>query len=102
MNAIDKIRIATTDTAEAADLACLEISSALGLPVGVEFQEIEGACLILELRLGDEALPTSATFAPRGCYHQGRPEPSGPQRLEARFLPCSDSSIHPECPGEML
>jgi hypothetical protein len=59
MNAIDKIRIATTDTAEAADLACLEISSALGLPVGVEFQEIEGACLILELRLGDEALPTS-------------------------------------------
>jgi hypothetical protein len=59
MNAIDKIRIATTDTAEAADHACLEISSVLGLPVGVEFQEIEGACLILELRLGDQALPTS-------------------------------------------
>jgi hypothetical protein len=59
MNAIDKIRIAITDTAEAADLACSEISCVLALPVVVEFQEIEGACLILELRLGDEAMPTS-------------------------------------------
>jgi hypothetical protein len=59
MNTIDKIRIATTDTAEAADIVCSEIRSALGLPVRVEFQEIEGACLILELRLGGEASPTS-------------------------------------------
>jgi hypothetical protein len=59
MNAIDKLRISTADTAEAAASACSEISSALGLRGGIEFQEIEGACLILELRLGDEALPTS-------------------------------------------
>jgi hypothetical protein len=59
MKAIDKIRIATTDTGEAAHIACLEVSSALGLPVRVEFQEIEGACLILELQLGGEPSPTS-------------------------------------------
>jgi hypothetical protein len=59
MNAIDKIRIATTDTAAAADLACSDISAALGVPVRIEFQEIEGACLILELRLGEEASPSS-------------------------------------------
>jgi hypothetical protein len=57
MTATNKIRIATTDTAGAADLACSDISSVLGLPVRVEFQEIEGACLVLELRLGDESLP---------------------------------------------
>jgi hypothetical protein len=59
MTATNKIRIATTDIAEAAGIACSEISAALGLSVWAEFQEIEGACLILELRLGDAALPNS-------------------------------------------
>jgi hypothetical protein len=34
------------------------VESAVGLPVQVEFQEIEGECLILELRLGDDNVPS--------------------------------------------
>jgi hypothetical protein len=55
MTATHKLRIATTDTAGAAGAACADISAALGLPVVAELQEIEGACLILELRLGTQA-----------------------------------------------
>jgi hypothetical protein len=52
----NKLRVATLDTAHAVDIACSEVESAVGLPVRAEFQEIEGASLILELRLGDESV----------------------------------------------
>jgi hypothetical protein len=55
----NKIRIATADTTNACTLACSEITAAVGLPVHPEFQEIEGDCLILELRLGGETLPAA-------------------------------------------
>lgn len=54
MTGTNRIRIATTDSAEALDIACSEVESAVGLPVKAELQEIEGGCLILELRLGTE------------------------------------------------
>jgi hypothetical protein len=54
MTTTNKIRIATADTANACTLACSEITAAVGLTVHPEFQEIEGDCLILELRLGSE------------------------------------------------
>jgi hypothetical protein len=56
MTTTNKIRIATADTTNAYALACSEITAAVGLPVHPEFQEIEGDCLILELRLGSETL----------------------------------------------
>ena len=56
MTTTNKIRIATADTTNASTLACSEITAAVGLPVHPEFQEIEGDCLILELRLGGETL----------------------------------------------
>jgi hypothetical protein len=59
MNTTNKIRIATADTTDACTLACSEVTAAVGRPVQAEFQEIEGGCLILELRLGDEALHPS-------------------------------------------
>lgn len=55
MNATNKIRVATADKAGAIGVVCAEVESAIGMPVEAEFQEIEGDCLILELRLGDEA-----------------------------------------------
>jgi hypothetical protein len=55
MTATHRLRIATTDVPGAAWSACATISGALGLPVVAEFQEIEGACLMLELRLGGNA-----------------------------------------------
>jgi hypothetical protein len=54
MTTTNKIRIATADTTNACTLACSEITAAVGLTVHPEFQEIEGDCLILELRLGSE------------------------------------------------
>jgi hypothetical protein len=56
MTARNKIRISTSDTADAVNVACSEVGQAVGLSVQPEFQEIEGACLILELRLGAEAV----------------------------------------------
>jgi hypothetical protein len=55
MTAANMIRIATTDTTEAVEIACSEVKNAVGLPVTAAFQEIEGGCLILELRLGNES-----------------------------------------------
>jgi len=54
MTTTNKIRVATTDKTGAIGLVCAEIASATGMSVQAEFQEIEGDCLILELRLGDE------------------------------------------------
>ena len=54
MTASNMIRIATTDTTDAVEMACSEVKNAVGLPVTAAFQEIEGGCLILELRLGNE------------------------------------------------
>ena len=54
MTTTNKIRIATADTTNACTLTCSEITAAVRLPVHLEFQEIEGDCLILELRLGSE------------------------------------------------
>jgi hypothetical protein len=62
MRAINKLRISTTDASNALDLACSEVESAVGLPVEAEFQEIEGNCLILELRLGTEAVLTPSAL----------------------------------------
>jgi hypothetical protein len=59
MPTTSKIRIATTDATNAVALACSEVATALGLPVRAEFQEIEGSCLILELRLGDDVRQTA-------------------------------------------
>jgi hypothetical protein len=55
MTASNMIRIATTDTTDAVEIACSEVKNAVGLPVTAAFQEIEGGCLILELRLGIES-----------------------------------------------
>jgi hypothetical protein len=55
MTASNMIRIATTDTTGAVEIACSEVKIAVGLPVTAAFQEIEGGCLILELRLGNES-----------------------------------------------
>jgi hypothetical protein len=62
MTTTNKIRIATADTPNACTLACSEITAAVGLPVRPEFQEIEGDCLILELRLGS------------GTHHAAQPK----------------------------
>ena len=56
MTTTNKIRIATADTTNACKLACSEITAAVGLTVHPEFQEIEGDCLILELRLGANSM----------------------------------------------
>jgi hypothetical protein len=56
MNTSNKIRIATPDTANAVKLVCSEVASAVGLAVHAEYQEIEGACLILELRVGEQGV----------------------------------------------
>ncbi len=56
MNASNKIRIATPDTTNAVKLACSEVASAVGLAVHAEYQEIEGTCLILELRVGEQGV----------------------------------------------
>ena len=55
MTASNMIRIATTDTTDAVEIACSQVKNAVGLPVTAAFQEIEGGCLILELRLGNES-----------------------------------------------
>ncbi|HEY3842177.1 MAG TPA: hypothetical protein VGL48_02910 [Acidimicrobiales bacterium] len=60
MTASNKIRIATPDTADAVKLACSEVSSAVGLAVHAEYQEIEGTCLILELRVGEQGVAPSS------------------------------------------
>ncbi len=57
MTATDKLRVATIDAAHAIDIAC-SVLSAVGLPVRAEFQEIEGASLIIELQLGNESVHT--------------------------------------------
>lgn len=54
MTATNKIRVATADRAGAINLVCAEVESTIGMSVEAEFQEIEGDCLILELRLGGE------------------------------------------------
>jgi hypothetical protein len=54
----NKLRISTLDTSNALDLACSEVELVVGLPVQAEFQEIEGACLIVEIRLGTDAVHT--------------------------------------------
>jgi hypothetical protein len=51
------LRVATLDTAHAADVACSDVESAVGLRARAEFQEIEGGNVIVELQLGDEAEP---------------------------------------------
>jgi hypothetical protein len=56
MRATNKLRISTTDASNALGIACSEVESAVGLPVQAEFQEIEGDCLIVELRLGTDAV----------------------------------------------
>jgi hypothetical protein len=62
MTTTNKLRIATADRSGALDLVCSEVESAIGMSVQPVFQEIEGDCLILELRLGSETgqprLPT--------------------------------------------
>ena len=58
MSSTNKLRVATIDTAHAKDIACSEVMTAVGLPVLVEFQEIEGENLIIELQLGDETIHT--------------------------------------------
>jgi hypothetical protein len=55
LTASNMIRIATTDTTDAVEIACSEVKNAVGLPVTAAFQEIEEGCLILELRLGNES-----------------------------------------------
>ena len=51
MNIANKLRIATMDTANAMEIACGEVESAIGVPVQAEFQEIDGMFLIVKLRL---------------------------------------------------
>ena len=58
MAATNKLRVATIDTAHAIDKACSEVEAAVGLPVQAELQEIEGANLIIELRLGNDTVHT--------------------------------------------
>jgi hypothetical protein len=58
MTAANMIRIATTDTTDAVEIACSEVKNAVGLPVRAEFQEIEGRCLIVELRVGAASVHT--------------------------------------------
>lgn len=53
---MNKLRISTTDTSNALGIACSQVESAVGLPVQAEFQEIEGDCLIVEIRLGTDAV----------------------------------------------
>jgi hypothetical protein len=62
----NKLRIATRDTANAMEIACGEVESAVGVPVQPEFQEIDGTCLIVELRLVDE---TECTPHPHRLAH---------------------------------
>ncbi len=59
MASANKIRIVTTDRADAVDIACSEVESAIGIPVRTELQEIEGPRLILELRLGEDGFRAS-------------------------------------------
>lgn len=58
MTATNKLRVSTSDTADAIDIACSDVESAVGLPVRAEFQEIEGGNVIIELQLGDETVHT--------------------------------------------
>jgi hypothetical protein len=62
MRTTNKLRVSTTDASNALDIACSEVESAVGLPVHAELQEIEGDCLIVEMRLGtDEVHSPSAS-----------------------------------------
>ena len=81
MTTTSKIRIATADTTNACTLACSEITAAVGLPVHPEFQEIEGDCLILELRLGSE-LHSSPAETPGRSRRQWCAGCRGAERLE--------------------
>jgi hypothetical protein len=56
VRATNKLRISTTDASNALDIACSEVESAVGLPVQAELQEIEGGRLIVEIRLGTDAV----------------------------------------------
>ncbi len=58
MTTTNKLRVATIDSAHAADKACSDVEAAVGLPVRAEFQEIECGDLIIELQLGNEAIQT--------------------------------------------
>jgi hypothetical protein len=58
MTATNRLRVATIDTARAIDTACSEVESAVGLPVHLEFHEIECGNLIIEFRLGNETIHT--------------------------------------------
>ena len=58
MSIAKKLRISTTDSSDAMEIACSEVESAVGVPVQAEFQEIDGPCLILELRVADGAAQT--------------------------------------------
>jgi hypothetical protein len=58
MTATNKLRVATIDTHHAIDIARSVVLSAVGLAARAEFQEIEGASLIIELQLGNESVHT--------------------------------------------
>ena len=73
MTTTNKIRIATADTTNASTLACSEITAAVGLPVHPEFQEIEGDCLILELRLRGETLQAASPKRLAAAVGNGAP-----------------------------
>jgi hypothetical protein len=73
MTTTNKLRIATMDAADAADLACSEVESAVGLPVRAELQEVEGRSLILELRLGPLGVDKFAGALSDGAVHTRNP-----------------------------
>ena len=73
MTTTNKIRIATADTTNVSTLACSEITAAVGLPVHPEFQEIEGDCLILELRLRGETLQAASPKRLAAAVGNGAP-----------------------------
>ena len=58
MSIANKLRISTTDTAHAREIACSEIEWVTGRAVQADFQEIDGSHLILELRLLEESRQT--------------------------------------------
>jgi hypothetical protein len=73
MTAANRIRIATTDKADAVDIACSEVEAAIGIPVRTELQEIEGPCLILELRLREHGSRTGPLSGLAAAIDQGAP-----------------------------
>jgi hypothetical protein len=60
MTSAKMIRVAMIDGVDAVDTACSEVEGAIGIPVRTELQEIEGHCLILELRVGEDGVHTAS------------------------------------------